>query len=363
MKAGQIKAGTAVPGGRHETIREMRTTQQGTRAALTMARLVAAFGTSHSIMLNATLEDWHRHFRVRDCTLSYHDRAGRTLSYDEALALAPPNAAELIAPARIEERHAAAHANIARMKAEIEAARLDALIVIGDDQRELFEERHQPSIGIYYGTTIRNAAAIEAPGATWFERARMGFQEPAADAHYPCDAALALHLIDGLVNREFDIAAIQSLANGQFEGHAYGFVHRRYIGRTDLPVVPVFLNTYYPPNQPTPGRCVALGRAIAELVASYPKDIRIGIIGSGGLTHFLIDAEFDQDLIAAFRRNDLDFLARLDPRRLQSGSSEIRNWLVAAAAAGSLALQWASYVPGYRSPALSGTGLCWATWR
>ncbi|HEX9464785.1 MAG TPA: protocatechuate 3,4-dioxygenase [Alphaproteobacteria bacterium] len=328
-----------------------------------MARLVAAFGTSHSIMLNSTLDDWLRNFRVRDRTLSYHDRSGRALSYDEALALAPPDAALLITPARLEERHAAAHANIARMKAEIAAARLDALVVIGDDQHELFDERHQPSIGIYHGTTIRNAAAADAPGATWFERARSGFQEPQADAHYPCDAALALHLIDGLVTREFDIAAINGLAGGQFEGHAYGFVHRRYIGAAGMPVVPVFLNTYYPPNQPTPRRCVELGRAIAELVASYPKDIRIGVIGSGGLTHFLIDAEFDQDLIAAFRRNDLEFLARLDPRRLQSGSSEIRNWLVAAGTAQSLALQWASYVPGYRSPALSGTGLCWAAWR
>ncbi len=328
-----------------------------------MAQLVAAFGTSHSIMLNATLEDWLTNFRVRDLGLPYYDRAGRKRTYEEAVTLAPANTAEIIAPARIRERYAQAQENVARMKREIAAARLDALIVVGDDQRELFGEQHQPSIAIYYGDTIRNAAALPVAADDWQGHVRMGFREPEADAHYPCAGALARHLIEGLVADEFDVAAVKSLDAQQFEGHAYGFVHRRYVGESRLPVVPVFINTYYPPNQPTPRRCVALGRALAALVARFPDDIRVGVIGSGGLTHFLIDAEFDQGIVDAFRRHDLGFLERLDPRRLQSGSSEIRNWLVTAGAAADLALQWASYVPGYRSPALSGTGLCWAVWR
>jgi 3-O-methylgallate 3,4-dioxygenase len=126
--------------------------------------------------------------------------------------------------------------------------------------------------------------------------------------------------------------------------------------------VPVFLNTYYPPNPPTPKRCVALGKAIAELVACYPGDGRIGILGSGGLSHFLIDEALDTSIVEAFRRNDLDMLAALEPRRLRSGTSEIRNWLVMSAAAAALKLDWISYIPGYRSPALTGTGLCFARW-
>jgi 3-O-methylgallate 3,4-dioxygenase len=348
--------------GRYDAFRVRLTSIVSAQSDQRMARLVAAFGTSHSVMLNAELHDWQTNFRVRDRTLAYYDREGRQITFDQAVNLAPSGSEEVIAPARIEERHAAAHANIARMKEEIAAARLDALIIIGDDQREIFDERHQPSIGIYYGPTIRNAAAAPQPAGAWFERARMGFQEPNGDAHYPCDSALALHLIDGLVGRDFDIAAVKSLADGQFEGHAYGFVHRRYVGGTGLPVVPVFLNTYYPPNQPTPRRCVEFGRAIADLIGGYPKDIRVGVIGSGGLTHFRIDAEFDRGIVAAFERNDLDYLCGLDPKRLQSGSSEIRNWLVTAGAARALKLRWSSYVPGYRSAALSGTGLCWAVW-
>jgi len=314
-------------------------------------------------MLNATVDDWLANFRVRDLGLPYYGRDGRQRRYEEAVALAPANAAELIRPERIRERFAEAQDNIARLKREIAAARLDALIIVGDDQRELFGEQHQPAVAIYYGETIRNAAALPVAAGDWQGHVRMGFREPAADVHYPCASGLARHLIEGLVADEFDVAAVESLAADQFEGHAYGFIHRRYIGESGLPVVPVFINTYYPPNQPSPRRCVALGRAVAALVARFPDDIRVGIIGSGGLTHFLVDAEFDESIVAAFRRKDLDFLRTLDPLRLQSGNSEIRNWLVTAGAAAGLDLQWAAYVPGYRSPALSGTGLCWAVWR
>lgn len=327
-----------------------------------MARLVAAFGTSHSISLNATLDDWLVNFRVRDRTLTFYDRRGEARSYDDVLRLAPANAAELITPEKIEERYAAAQANVARMKREIAAAKLDVLIIVGDDQHELFEDAHMPSIGIYYGETIRNAGPIAVPEDDFHRRARLGFREESVDAQHPCDAALARALIEGLTERGFDIAAVKSLAGEQFEGHAYGFIHRHYIGGSGLKVVPIFLNTYYPPNQPTPRRCVRLGAALAELVASYPHDLRIGILGSGGLTHFLIDAAFDGALIDAFRRNDVEFLANLDARRLQSGSSEIRNWLVVGGAAQALTLDWVSYIPGYRSPALTGTGLCWARW-
>lgn len=54
--------------------------------------------------------------------------------------------------------------------------------------------------------------------------------------------------------------------------------------------------------------------------------------------------------------------AALDPKRLQAGSSEIRNWIVAASALRDLDLDWVEYVAGYRSPALTGTGLCFAAW-
>jgi len=327
-----------------------------------MARLAAAFGSSHSVMLTAELDDWLTRFCETDPRLQYYDREGAPCSYADVLARAPSNAGELITPAVITGRFEAVQEAMARLKAEIASAGLDALIVVGDDQYELFHDQHMPSIGIYYGATIRNAAQPAVPPAEWHRRAQMRRREEGKDAHYPCHRALALHLIEGLVEREFDVSAMSGLVGDQFEGHAYAFVHRRYLNGPDLPIVPIFLNTYNPPNQPHPRRCLRLGAALKELIAGFPEDLRVGLLASGGLSHFVVEEDLDRAVIEALRKKDHAFLANLDPRRLKSGSSEIRNWIVIAGAATDLELSWLSYTPAYRTPALTGTGLCFARW-
>jgi 3-O-methylgallate 3,4-dioxygenase len=278
------------------------------------------------------------------------------------LARAPANVADLIAPDAITARFEAVQAAMARLRAEIASARLDALIIVGDDQYELFHDEHMPSIGVYYGATIRNATQPAVPPADWHRRAQLRRLEQQRDAHYPCHRALALHLIEGLVAREFDVSALAGLTNDQFEGHAYAFVHRRYLNGAALPIVPIFLNTYNPPNQPHPRRCLRLGAALGELIASYPDDLRVGLLASGGLSHFVVEEDLDRAVIDALKRKDTNVLANLDPRRLQAGSSEIRNWIVVAGAASNLDLAWVSYTPAYRTPAATGTGLCFARW-
>jgi 3-O-methylgallate 3,4-dioxygenase len=151
--------------------------------------------------------------------------------------------------------------------------------------------------------------------------------------------------------------------NEQFEGHAYSFIHRRYMNGGVIPVVPVFLNTYYPPNQPSPLRCFDLGVAIKEVVKEFQEDVRIGVLASGGLSHFLVNEELDGKVISSIRNGDLDALKTLPAGLLHTGSSEIRNWITVAAAASDLGLDWISYVPGYRSRAMTGVGLCFAHWQ
>jgi 3-O-methylgallate 3,4-dioxygenase len=152
------------------------------------------------------------------------------------------------------------------------------------------------------------------------------------------------------------------LAPGHGEGHAHAFVRKRLMEDQDLPVVPVFLNTYYPPNQPTPRRCWKLGRAIREAVESYSSDARIGIVGSGGLSHFVVDEELDRGVIDALARRDGEALQSLPRKKLNSGSSEIRMWISIGGAVEHLDMAWSHYVPGYRTPAGSGTGLGFAYW-
>ena len=68
----------------------------------------------------------------------------------------------------------------------------------------------------------------------------------------------------------FDPASSKRMREGEGEGHGMAYVHRRLLDeKNPIPIVPVFLNTYFPPNQPRPRRCYELGpgeirKAVAE---------------------------------------------------------------------------------------------------
>ena len=123
-----------------------------------MAHLVAGFGSSHSPMLAARVEDWQQGaFLRRDMARQLVDFDGVSCRYEDVLARAPADAAALIAVDALAQRHAQAQAAILRLRDDIASMKLDALIVVGDDQEELFDHTNMPAIGLYHGDTIRNA--------------------------------------------------------------------------------------------------------------------------------------------------------------------------------------------------------------
>jgi hypothetical protein len=329
-----------------------------------MAHLCAAFGSSHSIMLTATREDWLTAFGESDRRMPLFDASGAARDYQELLAAAPADSASRVTPEKLLAAYDRSFSAIADLKRRIDATPLDALIIVGDDQHELFQDAMMPALGIYYGDSIRNAARGNETPRDWYKRAQAQRLEPSSDAHYPVHAGLALHLITALTAAGFDPCAVREIGSWQYEGHAYSYIHRTYLEGRTLAVVPILLNTYYPPNQVTPKRCVELGLRLRDVVQSYPGELRVGILASGGLSHFVVDETLDRGVIDALQRGDLDHLSRLDPKRLQAGSSEIRSWIVTAGAAATsgLRLDWMDYVPAYRTPALTGTGLGFACW-
>ena len=72
-----------------------------------MARLVAAYGSSHSPMLNSTLAEWLRYVEL-DEVRSFTVEPGTDLPYDGLLATAQKEDALLASPRDIERRHQAA---------------------------------------------------------------------------------------------------------------------------------------------------------------------------------------------------------------------------------------------------------------
>jgi len=331
-----------------------------------MARIVLGLGSSHTPMLLASDETLER-FVETDRNIKHRDKEGRPASYAELLDKADPRMAAMVAPAELVARQNEARAATARLSGTLNGARLDALIVLSDDQDEAYLEDARPTFAIYYGDTILNSneqhEQYHRRFPEWYVKNRQGFFEDTGPRRYPVDARLALHLIDWLMENGFDPASSKRMREGEGEGHGMAYVHRRLMdAKNPIPIVPVFLNTYFAPNQPRPQRCYALGRAIRQAVETYAGEARIGIIASGGLSHFLVDEEFDRAILKACAGKDAQFLENLPRNKLHAGSSEILNWVGVAGACERLDLDWFEYVPGYRTPAGTGTGLSFASW-
>ncbi|WP_029009665.1 class III extradiol dioxygenase family protein [Azospirillum halopraeferens] len=100
---------------------------------------------------------------------------------------------------------------------------------------------------------------------------------------------LSWHLIEGLVAEEFDVTSCQEM----LVDHGFAVpVSLLWPDRTttapegQIRTIPVCVNTVQHPL-PSPKRCYKLGQAIGRAVASFPEDLKVVVIGTGGLSHQL----------------------------------------------------------------------------
>jgi len=330
-----------------------------------MADIVLAIGTSHSPLLNSPAEDYAKHAAIDASGRKLLDKNGRSCTYGELLEKADPSIKRQIEPKVLEERSARCTENIARLAKDLAEAKLDALIIIGDDQHEQFFENNMPAILVYWGDTIENNPLhMDEDAPAFWRKARSQFHETEKTRQYPVDSKLGLNLIESLIDQGFDVSHSKKLSKEHGEGHAFGFVHRRMMSDANIiPIVPIALNTYFPPNQPQPRRCYELGKAVRKAVQNSKGSERVGILASGGLSHFTVDEELDRGVLDSLKRNDGEALASLPLQKLYSGNSEIRNWITVAGAAGHLKNVWQEYVPCYRSAAGTGCGMGFALWK
>ena len=329
-----------------------------------MADIVLGIGTSHSPLLNSPAEDYPKHAQIDASGRKLIDRQGRQATYGDLLAQADPAIKAQIEHTVLEERAARCTANIERMAQMIEAAKLDALIIVGDDQHEQFLDDNIPAMLIYSGETIENnQLRMDDDAPQFWRHARSQYHEAGQSRDYPVASKLSLHLVNELMERGFDISHSKKLGREHGEGHAFGFVHRRLMPNKVVPIVPLALNTYFPPNQPRPRRCYQLGQALAAAVRNAPDQQRVGILASGGLSHFTVDEELDRMVLDACKRKDAEALCGIPVAKLNSGSSEIRNWITVAGASERLNTAWQEYIPCYRSAAGTGCGMGFAVWQ
>ena len=203
----------------------------------------------------------------------------------------------------------------------------------------------------------------------------------------PVASTLAWAIRDGLAESGFDIALSYSLTVDHGVVQSYDMI----CGGTDIPVVPLVVNTAAPPL-PSMERCVLLGQALGSAIRSAGFAGRVLLLASGGLSHWLpsndprdpsvaddrrrsvihgrrdtrafaaareplvramggnpdarVSPEWDRWFLKHLAAADLAPITALGDRELEdragSGSHEIRTWLIGQAAIRGQ-LSWTSY--------------------
>jgi 3-O-methylgallate 3,4-dioxygenase len=327
-----------------------------------MAQIVFGLGTSHTPMLLADPSDLPR-YEENDRRLNLLDSDGQKATFDMMLAAAGSRYEEDVTAEALSARHAAAREAIGRLSESLAGAALDALIVIGDDQQEMLRGTDIPPLLVYDRPTMRSMRPAHASGRPeWILRAS-GRYYPDIATDYPVAQDLARHLVANLNQQGIETASAPFGDDAVPMGHAFAFIYSQVMPDPPIPVVPILLNALYPPTQPTPRQCLEIGESIARAVEAFPTDARVGIVASGGLSHFVVDEELDRTVVAALNTGDFAALADVPSRKLNSGNAEIRNWICAAGALGTLQTDGIEYIPGYRTRAGTGVGLGFAVWR
>jgi len=143
-----------------------------------MAKIVLGLGSSHTPMLLASDETLPR-FEETDRKIKHRDKEGRPTTYAELLEKADPQMAAMVAPAALVARQNKVRAAGDHLSKTLNSAKLDALIVMSDDQDEAYLEDARPTFAIYYGETILNSneqhEQYHQRFPEWYVKNRQGF--------------------------------------------------------------------------------------------------------------------------------------------------------------------------------------------
>jgi hypothetical protein len=332
-----------------------------------MASIVTAMATTHGPQLHTDVEKWH--LRVLADKARKHPFRGRELSFEELVELRKPEGFETKASFEAQRGyHARCHAAMDKLADTWAAIRPDVAVILGNDQNEIYEtDTLNPAFMVFYGERIPHHPQDKAdlarmpPGVAEAER---GHAVPEY-TEYPGVPELGRHIIDTLIEHDIDVAACKEWPKRTRNGasHAFGHIYRQVMRDKVVPNVPIYQNTFYPPNQPTARRAYRFGEVVGEAIRSWPSDLRVGVFASGGMSHFVIDEDFDRKFVAALRAKDRDYLTSIPLSELQSGTSELKSWISLAGVLAPLDTEMheLDYVPCYRSLAGSGTanGFYW----
>lgn len=336
-----------------------------------MADIVLGLWSTHGPILNTTPEEWMLRV-INDKRISHWFR-GKQYSFEDLVVLRKDeNFAEQITLEERTTRHARCQAGVARLAEIWKDVKPDVAVIMGNDQRELVLPSLQPMFTVYHGETFWQKPLPEAQS----EKLPVGIKEsewayrPEEDKVWPGLPDLAERVIARGQEAGFDFATssewpdMGSAHHHIGTPHAFSWIIRRVMEDNAVPILPIITNTFFPPNQPTAKRCFDMGKLVGECIRHWDRDVKVAVIGSGGMSHFTIDETFDHAFMQALEKRDTGFLTSIPQNILMQGTSEMRNWIAAAGALidTGLAGETIDYIPCYRSEAGTGTAQGFVYW-
>ncbi len=332
-----------------------------------MAKIVVAMATTHGPQLHTTVEQWQ--LRVKADKARKHPFRHGVYSFDDLVALRQSEKLEEKSSMEAQRKyHARCHVAMDKLADKWEQIKPDVAVILGNDQDEIYEtDQLNPAFMVFYGEIIPNYPQTEEdkkklpPGVAEAEHGHA----TEVYTEYRGQPDLGQHIIKTLMEHEFDVAASKVWPKHARNGasHAFGHIYRQVMRDKVVPNVPIYQNTFFPPNQPTAKRAYRFGQILREAIDSWPSDQRVAVFASGGMSHFVVDEDFDRKFVTALKNHDKNYLTSIPQADLQSGTSELKSWISLAGvlANESAPLHEIDYVPCYRSPAGTGTanGFYW----
>jgi len=235
-------------------------------------------------------------------------------------------------------------AAMAELRTVVHSSRADALVMVSNEHFTNFFLDAFPAICVGLGEDH------EGPAERW-----LGVPSHRLPGH----AALGRHVARAVMDAGFDPAVAHRLRLD----HGFMAVLHQLDPGAQLPVVPIVQNCAVDP-MPSLARCYAFGQALGAAITSFPGELRVALVGTGGLSHAVgtpevgdIDEDFDRWFLAQLERGAVrDVLAVSDEEleKAGNGAHEIRSWLTVAGAAAPARARVVAYEP--IAPWITGMG-------
>src|SRR6516162_8395953 len=216
-----------------------------------MAEIVLGMGSSHGPLLSTPPEQWDLRAKA-DRENKNHWYRGKAYDYESLLRERAPGFAREVDIEVRRERFERCQRALDAVGKKFKDVAPDAFVIVGNDQREIFNDDLTPAITVFRGSEIENIPDKKPEVSPGLKAGESG-NCPPEGATYTGAQDLADHIIRTVMADGFDITQATKLSKDAPRlgiPHAYGFVYHRVLRDTPPPSVPVIFNVPYEPNRP-----------------------------------------------------------------------------------------------------------------